>query len=167
MNEMKEIPGYPLVFAGDDGHIYSAIRGGLRRLAERDNGRGYMRAQVGGRPRAVHRLVMVTFHGPRPEGMEVNHKDGDKLNNRQDNLEYTTRSKNMKHAFANGLAFARRGSSNFRAKLTEAEVHRLRQMRADLGKLPPGEINACAARCGVTRSAVLSAVAGRRAWVHS
>jgi hypothetical protein len=46
----------------------------------------------------VHTLVAAAFIGPRPDGYEINHKDGHKLNNRADNLEYVTKSGNAKHA---------------------------------------------------------------------
>ena len=38
----------------------------------------------------VHALVMEAFVGPRPEGKEVCHNDGDASNNRLDNLRYDT-----------------------------------------------------------------------------
>lgn len=46
----------------------------------------------------VHQFVAVAFLGPRPVGMEVNHKDGDRGNAALSNLEYTTRSGNRKHS---------------------------------------------------------------------
>ena len=51
---------------------------------------------------SVHRSVARAFLGP-PNGLEVNHKSGIKADNRVENLEYVTRSENMKHAFRLGL----------------------------------------------------------------
>jgi len=48
---------------------------------------------------ATHRLVAISYVS-NPNGLkEVNHKDGNKLNNRADNLEWCTRSQNMLHCF--------------------------------------------------------------------
>lgn len=51
----------------------------------------------------IHCAVAVAFLGPRPIGMEVNHKDGDKKNNRSRNLEYVSGAGNMQHALSLGL----------------------------------------------------------------
>ena len=50
----------------------------------------------------VHRLIMTAFHGENSE-MQVNHKDGNKLNNNVNNLEYMTGSENVKHAYDTGI----------------------------------------------------------------
>ena len=52
----------------------------------------------------INRLVAETFI-PNPLNLpEVNHKDGNKHNNSVNNLEWVTKSENMKHAFRSGLA---------------------------------------------------------------
>lgn len=52
---------------------------------------------------SVHRAVYESFKGPIPKGMQVNHKDGNKLNNNLDNLELCTPLENVRHAWDNGL----------------------------------------------------------------
>jgi len=74
----------------------------------------------------VHNFIMLTFKGPKQKGQEVNHIDGNKLNNNINNLEYCTRSENMKHAFNMGLAKAKRGEDNASAKLTQLQVNEIR-----------------------------------------
>jgi hypothetical protein len=43
----------------------------------------------------VHCLVAYTFLGPRPVGAQVDHIDGDSLNNKASNLQYITERANM------------------------------------------------------------------------
>lgn len=52
----------------------------------------------------IHRLVMINFIGIDENKLDVNHKDGNKLNNRLDNLEWVTKSENSKHMVKNGLS---------------------------------------------------------------
>lgn len=51
----------------------------------------------------VHVLVALAHYGPKPEGYVVNHKNGNKSDNRPDNLEYVTPSENSQHAYDIGL----------------------------------------------------------------
>lgn len=60
--------------------------------------------------RAIHRLVALAFIDNPDNLAEVNHKDGNKLNNCVDNLEWCSRSENMKHAYATGLHHGRGGN---------------------------------------------------------
>lgn len=79
---------------------------GPRRLETRTK-RGYLaiRFYVNGRPYmlAAHRLVWTVLRGPIPEGMDLNHIDGDKTNNDPSNLEPVTRGANHEHAYRTGL----------------------------------------------------------------
>ena len=50
----------------------------------------------------VHVLVAETFIGPRPDGMEVRHLNGDPTDNRADNLRYGTRSENQRDQYNYG-----------------------------------------------------------------
>jgi len=45
----------------------------------------------------IHRLIMITYKGK--SKLDVNHKDGNKSNNKLENLEYCTRSENQKHSY--------------------------------------------------------------------
>ena len=46
----------------------------------------------------VHRLVAYAFKGPRPEGFQIDHIDGDKLNNDAGNLQYISGTNNTRKA---------------------------------------------------------------------
>ena len=79
----------------------------------------------------IHHLVLNAFTGLCPEGHEANHKDGIKTNNRRSNLEWTTHSKNMAHAFQIGLINTK-GSKAPNAKLRDEGVLEIRRL-AKLG----------------------------------
>lgn len=51
---------------------------------------------------SLHHLVLFAFIGPRPEGMEALHGDGDRLNARASNLRWGTRSENVADAISHG-----------------------------------------------------------------
>ncbi len=70
----------------------------------------------------VHHLVADAFIGPRPEGMQINHIDGNRNNNRKENLEYCTHSENTKHAHRTGLIKTLRGERIGNSKLKEDDV---------------------------------------------
>lgn len=67
----------------------------------------------------IHRLLALTFLVPPDpklvDVLQVNHKDGNKLNNRLDNLEWVTQQQNCQHAYETGLR-----EDNFRIRLTAA-----------------------------------------------
>lgn len=98
----------------EDGYIINQIgtvislnyrnTGKPKKLAASDNGSGYLMicpSKNGtSTPELIHRLVANTFI-PNPNNLpQVNHIDEDKLNNSVNNLEWVTRSQNLKHGTA-------------------------------------------------------------------
>jgi len=104
---------------------------------------------------AVHHAVAEAFLGPR-NGLEVNHKNGVKTDNRLENLEYMTRAANANHAARLGLL--PRGSSQWMARLTESDVRAIRKLRA-AGVLQ----RVVAAQFAVTETTV-NDIANSRTW---
>lgn len=78
----------------------------------------------------VHALVCAAFIGPRPTNYDVNHKDGQKRNNRLANLEYATEAYNNQHAYDVCGKKMPRGEANHAAKLTQDDIRQIRALRA-------------------------------------
>lgn len=62
------------------------------------NSEGYLRVSVGRKRLYVHRVLWVMRNGPIPVGMQVDHIDGDRRNNRADNLRLVSVSQNRCNA---------------------------------------------------------------------
>lgn len=91
--------------AGSDGRIFRVreIKPGIGK-----QGKGYGIVAVfekngEKRYRTVHSIIAESFIGPRPEGLTINHIDGNKYNNSASNLEYMTSGDNVRHAHRMGL----------------------------------------------------------------
>lgn len=159
MPDTRPIPGFPGYFADTEGNIYSEMVRGIRgRQATRARmmlksaphrlGRRSVVLCRGGKHlnRYVHRLVLETFVGPRPLGMECCHYNGDPSDNRLENLRWDTKSANAKDAVRHGTFGlrgvrcpkdrVRRGEENNLHKLTDSQVDEIRFL----------------AKCGVSRS---------------
>ncbi|MPN37125.1 hypothetical protein SDC9_184641 [bioreactor metagenome] len=78
----------------------------------------------------VHRLVAEAFILNPLNKPQVNHIDGDKLNNFMTNLEWSTQSENMVHAFNNRLFKTRVGTNNNQAKLSKEQVIEIKRTYA-------------------------------------
>lgn len=90
--------------------------------------KGYWRVTLsgGGRRRAVgiHTLVAEAFMGRRHHGMEVNHRNGIKEDNRPSNLKYTSHAGNLRHAHYTGLV----GGKDSVSKLTAEDRQTIKRM---------------------------------------
>jgi len=65
-------------------------RGGYLQVLVRENYRAFAVK--------AHRLVWIVLRGPIPDGLQINHRDGDKRHNHPDNLELMTSKQNCLHA---------------------------------------------------------------------
>ena len=84
-----------------DGRVINKHNGYI--LKGRPNSKGYLRVSIGKKFMFIHRLVAEKYI-PNPDGKEqVNHKDGNKLNNCADNLEWVSNKENRNHAVENFL----------------------------------------------------------------
>ena len=97
----KDIKGYEGLYqVSDEGYVRRILSDGKYRTLKNRDGLYYtvsLSAKCVKKSHAVHRLVAEMFL-PKPEGTtEVNHKDGDKHNNRVENLEWVTQKQNCRH----------------------------------------------------------------------
>lgn len=154
---LAPVPGQEHYFAAPTGEVYTTNpsnrwRGKIVRLSEGDNGRGYLRVSINKRLVPVHAIIAETFIGPRPLGMEVNHKDGNKRNNKWQNLEYVTRSQNMKHAHAMGLAENKKGDQHHNARISRETAIAIKREYLSIcvnGRLPDREGRRLSEKYGV------------------
>lgn len=87
---------------------------------------------------AVHRLVCLAFHGPAPADKPwVNHKNGNKLNNHADNLEWTSISQNIQHAFDTGLRKMPSGEAHWKFGTTTPAAVKKKMSEKKIGELHP------------------------------
>ena len=100
---IENIPGYSVSSLG---RIRNDTTGTIRKFTPCPGSR-YAKLHVGRSPNrkhyAVHRLVANAFLENTDNKTEVNHKNGNKYDNRVDNLEWCDHVENMKHAFENSI----------------------------------------------------------------
>ena len=127
---MKDVCGYEGLYKVDEnGNVFSVRNNKLLKRMMFPSGYEYVHLCNGkGKTKLfrVHRLVAETFI-PNPNNLpEVNHKDGDKLNNNVKNLEWCTNLENMRHSVETGLRNIK-GENNPSAKLTVKDVVNIRK----------------------------------------
>jgi hypothetical protein len=92
------LPGYEV---NSDGELRNAAR--PTRILKTPLTEGYPSIRARGKSCKVHTLVCEVFHGPKPTpGHEVRHLNGDRTDNRAENLAWGTRSENVRDAIDHG-----------------------------------------------------------------
>lgn len=118
---------YPLYEVSDAGRLRRTGKG--KPLSPYRNGSGYLVAKLcrDGKctSRTVHRTVLESFVGPRPEGMEARHLDGCQENCALGNLVWGTHADNMQDRKAHGTDNA--GERHGASRLTASQVHEIRK----------------------------------------
>lgn len=118
---------------------------------------GYIEVYVGGARKLAHRLIWEAANGPIPAGLQINHKNGIKTDNRLCNLEVVTPSENILHAHRTGLANSPKGEAHPGAKLCDQSVIEIRSSLEKNGVL--------AAKYGVDPS-IISEIKNFKRWKH-
>lgn len=102
----RRIPGYSMYEASDAGRIrsYALSR---PRILQGHVSRGYVKVKLisdAGKTyeHFAHRLVLLTFVGPSPAGMECRHLNGKSQDNRLDNLRWGTPTENQMDRIRHG-----------------------------------------------------------------
>jgi hypothetical protein len=137
----KEIPGFPFYEVSNLGRFrswrerYAGKWSGpdrrdtkphILRQSSRHLGRLYVCLQKDGKTHQLiaHRIVLLAFVGPCPEGLESCHNDGDHTNNRIDNLRWDTKESNWDDRRTHGVANI--GANHGRTRLSDEDVEQIR-----------------------------------------
>lgn len=122
---MKKIPNYPNYSITKTGKVFSHYMNKFKKL--QTHKQGYLMVTLKNKTTrktfSVHRLVLLTYLGK--SNLDVNHINGIKNDNRLENLEYTTASDNLKHAYRLGL-ICLKGENHHLSKLTEDQVKEIK-----------------------------------------
>lgn len=135
-------------------------------LKLRDNGRGYLAVNLyddnGPKRYKIARLVLAAFIGPCPKGMESCHNNGNKRNDKLENLRWDTRQANAQDKIIHGTTT--RGELDVASKLTEVEVIEIKEVL--LGNSLKGQGRRLAERFGVSEATISFIRSGKRwAWL--
>lgn len=147
----KDIPGYEGLYqVSDYGAVRSLKYGKVRYLKNVKQLDGYeiINLCCDGKPKKllVHRLVWETFNGPIPEGMEIDHINTIRDDNRLDNLRVVTPKENCNNPItAERHRDSMRRMSNdpqWRESVREASKQRSKKSMKNKSKLPQRMIKA-------------------------
>jgi hypothetical protein len=146
---MKEHPLHKGYFCNKDGEVFSNLKGSLKQLKiTKLTTKKYGTVAIRGKRVLAHRFIAECWI-PNPENKAtVNHKNGNAMDNRVENLEWNTPKENIQHSIQTGLA-GRDGASNPNATLTNKDVDKIYYLKS-LG----WRNSAIANEVGVTRTRI-------------
>ena len=95
---MREIPNFPNYMATEDGRIWS--KKSNKFLSLKSESKGYQKCNLYDKDGKiknvrVHRMIWMAFNGEIPKGMEINHKNEVRNDNRLENLELLSHKQNL------------------------------------------------------------------------
>lgn len=155
---IREFPKYRVSNLGRVKYIADTVRirkphvfrGGYFGVTFRRNGRNTTRN--------LHRLVATAFI-PNPDNLpEVNHKDGNKLNNHVNNLEWCTQAFNTLHAYESGLC----KTVGERHHMNKLKIREVQEIRRYYGVFTPTQL---ANKYSVSRTLIRS-IWNNKIWRH-
>ena len=154
--KFRGIDAYPSYLFSECGGVWS--KRSKRFLSPLNTQNGYVHCvlvESGVKYRhAIHRLIARAFHGAQDFDAAVNHKNGDKSDNRACNLEWTTQSENVKHSYATGLRTINAAHRAMAAELGRCKRtvsnEQIRQMRSMFSGVR-GDIERISKALGVSR----------------
>lgn len=160
-SELRDITGYEGYYKiSACGEVYSNRYGFLKPLLVKNT--GYFQVSLnkrGIRKRvSIHRLVAIEFIHNLGNKPNINHKDGNKINNRVENLEWCTQKENIAHSIATGLT-NQIGERNNCSKLKDQEVLSIRALAGIHSQ------NELARMFNISRS-VIKDIINQRTWKH-
>jgi hypothetical protein len=143
MENWQDIPGYEGIYQISDlGRVKSLsrvdcngrpIRERIRKAKPRPYPAVTLLKDGVSETRRVHRMVLEAFVGPRPDGTECRHLNGEKLDNRLVNLAWGTPEENTADTVKHGARVV--GERTYNAKLREDDVREIRRSRLPLKEL--------------------------------
>jgi hypothetical protein len=160
--QWRAVPGFATYSVSDLGRVRGPRGWVLKQAINYRNSYHYVSLWAGGRQTSwnVHRIVLTSFVGPRPDGMDGSHLNGDKADNSLANLRWETKSENMRRQTDHGTRRDQRGEKNSMAKLTADDVAEVRRQLID------GCTQTAIARRYSVSSSLISMIHTGKIWGH-
>ncbi len=124
--------GFPWYRVGTDGSVWSKHGGNWKRLKQYTNHCEYLAIMLWTEDKQkyifAHRLVLIAFSGPRPDGMESRHLDGNRQNNSVENLAWGDKREQWQDRRRHGYSHC--GTGNPNSKLSDDTVREIRRLHS-------------------------------------